>query len=221
MSVLIETWHRILPLTPEAYDRFLDFYARRVVEASRDYLENVGGWKFEEGDTNCDICLYRYDSVAQVGETMASFGADADYLKEVNALFSDIEIEETRTLGMPIAIATDARLDAVLDETPEVARRYFRVERSLPTLARSEALELFEVLVEAHEKQGSRRLVTAFEPIVGDVTKLMEIWVLPESASDPSHTRANIDPGLLQRLAEIAPEVSGASMQPVCYSRLT
>lgn len=220
MSVFIETWHRILPLTPEAYDRFLDFYARRVVEASREFLENVGGWKFEQGDTNCDICLYRYDSVAQVGETMASFGADADYLKEVNALFADIQIEETRSLGTPIASATDVRLDAILDETPPAARRYFRVERSLPTLARPEALALFDTLVAAHEKQGSRRLVTAFEPMVGDVTKLVEIWVLPESTSDPSHAHANIDPKLLQRLAEIAPEVTGASMQPVCYSRL-
>ena len=78
MSVYIDVWHRIHPLTPAAHQKFLDYYGSVVVAPPSDYFEVVGGFKYIDGDSNTDFALYRFESMAKIEESRMSFGGEAE-----------------------------------------------------------------------------------------------------------------------------------------------
>ena len=220
VSVFQEVWHRIRPLTPTAYERFIDFYAKAVVEPNRDSLDVLGGWKYTAGRTNCDVTLYRFGSVAEIGASMASFGQEAEYLEEVEALFRETTIEERRTVAALAPIATWERLDEVLAEQPDAPRRYLQVVRSMPLMEAARAYELLGRLVEEREKRGSARLVTAYEPMIGEMSQLTEIWVLPPGVTELDDVADAVDRGLIDEIETLVPATELLYMAPVSYSRL-
>lgn len=219
MSVFQEVWHRIRPLTPSAYARFVDFYAKAVVEPNRDSLDVLGGWKYTAGPTNCDVTLYRFDSVAAIGASLASFGQEVEYLEEVEALFRATTIEERRSVAALAPIASWQRLDEVLAEHPVTTRRYLQIVRSMPLLDAARAYELLGRLVEEREKHGSARLVTAYEPMIGEMSLLTEIWVLPEGAQALDDA-GRVDRELIDEIETLVPARDLLYMDPLAYSRL-
>ncbi len=220
MSVFIEVWHRVFPLTPEAYERFASYYGEWVVNANRDSLDVVGGWRYMLGDSNTDLALYRYPSMSAIEQTMATFGADDEYIQATDALFQDIEIEERRSISTSLPFSGDERIERAWKGEPRSLRRYVRVARSLPAVARPRAYDALERLVDAREKAGSERLVVATENMIGNVMQCTEIWVLPEGVDELERKPPNVDLDLLREVDELVPEVSRDSLEPLPYSRL-
>ena len=220
MSVFIEVWHRVFPLTPEAYERFASYYGEWVVNANRDSLDVVGGWRYMFGDSNTDLALYRYPSMSAIEQTMATFGADDEYIQATDALFQDIEIEELRSISTSLPFSGDERIERAWKGEPRSLRRYVRVARSLPAVARPRAYDALERLVDAREKAGSERLVVATENMIGNVMQCTEIWVLPEGVDELERKPPNVDLNLLREVDELVPEVSRDSLEPLPYSRL-
>ena len=220
MSVFIEVWHRVFPLTPEAYERFASYYGEWVVNANRDSLDVVGGWRYVLGDSNTDLALYRYPSMSAIEQTMATFGADDEYIQATDALFQDIEIEELRSISTSLPFSGDERIERARKGEPRSLRRYVRVARSLPAVARPRAYDALERLVDAREKAGSERLVVATENMIGNVMQCTEIWVLPEGVDELERKPPNVDLDLLREVDELVPEVSRDSLEPLPYSRL-
>ena len=114
MSVYIDVWHRTHPLTPEDHHRFLDYYGEFVVAPPSDFFEVVAGFRYLEGPSNEDFALYRYESMASIEESMLSFGAEPAFVAATEALFSEVDIEETRGIAMHLPYAPEERLDAAL-----------------------------------------------------------------------------------------------------------
>ncbi len=220
MSVFIEVWHRVFPLTPAAYERFASYYDEWVVNANRDSLDVVGGWRYVLGDSNTDLALYRYPSMSAIEQTMATFGADDEYIQATDALFQDIEIEELRSISTSLPFSGDERIERAWKGEPRSLRRYVRVARSLPAVARPRAYDALERLVDAREKAGSERLVVATENMIGNVMQCTEIWVLPEGVDELERKPPNVDLDLLREVDELVPEVSRDSLEPLSYSRL-
>lgn len=220
MTVYIDVWHRTHPLTPAAHERFLDYYGEFVVSPPSDDFEVVGGFKYVDGDSNTDFALYRYASMAMIERAMMNFGADEDYLAATAAVFSEIEIEETRAIAVHSPYATEARLDAVLAESPASKRRYVRVVRKLPAMNRPQAYDALDRLSQQIEAAGAERLVTSFSYLVGPVMDCVELWVLPEGQLELPRAPIGVDPGLLDELARLAPESERRGLEPTRFSRL-
>jgi hypothetical protein len=220
MSVFIEVWHRVFPLTAEAYDRFAAYYGEWVVNANLDSLDVVGGWRYALGDSNTDMALYRYPSMSAIEEAMAAFGGDDSYVQATEALFSDIEIEEVRSISAALPFSGDDRIEQALRGKPRTQRRYVRLARSLPSVGRPSAYDALDRLVEAREKAGLERLVVATENVIGNVMQGTEIWVLPEGVDELERTPPHVDPELLREVEARAPEVSRDRLEPLPYSRL-
>ena len=220
MSVFIEVWHRVFPLTPEAYERFATYYGDWVVNANRDTLDVVGGWRYTNGDSNTDVALYRYPSISAIEQTLAAFGADDGYIQATEVLFEDIELEEVRSISASLPFSSDERIEWALKGEPRTLRRYVRVARSLPAVDRPRAYDALERLVEAREKAGSERLVVATETVIGNVMQCNEIWVLPEGVEALERNPPNVEADVLRAVDELVPEVTRDSLEPLPYSRL-
>jgi len=219
VGVFNEVWHRIRPLTPEAYQRFVDYYTDWVVEPNRELLDVLGGFRFVEGDQNTDVTLYRYSSISAIETTSARFGQDPGYQRATEQLFRDVSIEETRTLAFPLSCSTAERLERTLDEEPASTRRYARIHRALPPAERPAARELIARCADEREQAGVARLVAAWEPLFGDVTRSTELWVLAEGARS-LEVREGIAPETLRDLDRLAPVSSDQTLEPLRYSRL-
>jgi hypothetical protein len=227
MSVYIDVWHRTHPLTPEAHERFLDYYGSSVVGPPSDYFEVVGGFRYTDGSSNEDFALYRYESMAKIEESMMSFGADAEFIAATEALFADIEIEETRSIAIHTPYSPEERIDSIIAETPgatsERPRRYLRIVRTCGGTTRVRAFEALGLLKDQIEKAGTARLVTAFHYLVGPVMDLVEIWVLPEGVVEWPRGMGAEDggsPALKAELAGIAPERERRGLEPTAFSKL-
>ncbi len=142
IGVFNEVWHRVWPLVPEAYQRFVDYYADQVVAPNQGLLDVLGGFRYLEGDTNSDVTLYRYESIPAIANVSASFGQDPAYIEATEALLRDIRIEETRTLALPLPCSTEERLEQTLADEPAQRRRYVVRRRILPGAERMRATEL-------------------------------------------------------------------------------
>lgn len=220
MSVFIEVWHRVFPLTPEAYESFASYYGDWVVNANLDALDVVGGWRTMSGDSNTDVALYRYPSISAIEQAMATFGADDDYLRATEALFEEIELEEVRSISASLPFSDGARIERAWRGEPRSLRRYVRIARSLPAVGRANAYDLLGRLVEAREKAGPERLVVATDNVIGNVMQCTELWVLPEGVEELDREPSDVDVGLLREVAAIVPEVSRDNLSPLPYSRL-
>jgi len=223
MSVYIDVWHRTHPLTPEAHARFLDYYGTSVVAPPSDFYEVVGGFRYIDGPSNEDFALYRYASMAKIEESMMSFGADADFVSATEALFADIEIEETRGIAIHAPYSQEERLDKIISEAPATPRRYVRIVRTSGGTDRVRAFEILGSLKDQIEKTGSARLVTSFHYLVGPVMDLVEIWLLPDGAVEWPRTTDTEDgeiPELKAELARIAPERERRGLEPTAFSKL-
>lgn len=218
MSVFQEVWHRVRPLTPAAYERFVAFYAAAVVEPNRDSLDVLGGWKFTSGDSNCDVTLYRFESIASIGAALASFGEEPEYAREVEALFEETTIEEKREILAPAPFASEERLDAVLRQRPATPRRYLQIIREMPHTQIARTHELVSELIERREATGAITFVTAYEALVGEMSRLKELWVLPEGVSE--FDDRDDDAAFLGQLCELAPEATRWYLDPLPYSRM-
>ena len=142
MRVFIDVWHRIWPLTPEAHDRFLAYYAEFVVAPPSDFFEVLAGFRYLDGASNSDFALYAFESMGAIQESMLSFGAGDAYKRATESLFGEIEIDEMRAIGILSSHANDARLDRAIERSQEAPARYARVTRKLPVIERAEACEL-------------------------------------------------------------------------------
>jgi hypothetical protein len=224
MSVYIDVWHRTHPLTPDAHQRFLDYYGKSVVALPSSFYEVVGGFRYTDGPSNEDFALYRYESMAKIEESMMSFGADADFIAATEALFAEIDIEETRGIAIHAPYSTDSRIDEIISERPESRRRYVRIVRTSSGSDRVRAFEMLARLKDQIEESGSARLVAAFHYLVGPVMDIVELWVLPEGSGEGTveWTRQGDagDSDLRARLAEIAPERERRGVEPTAFSRL-
>jgi len=220
MSVYIDVWHRTHPLTPEAHARFLDYYGTTVVAPPSDYFEVVGGFRYVDGPSNEDFALYRYASMAKIEESMMSFGADADFVSATEALFANIEIEETRGIAIHAPYSPEQRLDEIIMEAPAAPRRYVRIVRTSGGADRERAFEMLGLLKEQVEKAGTARLVTSFHYLVGPVMDLVEIWLLPDGAVEWPREDDGGDSALKADLARIAPERERRGLEPTAFSKL-
>ena len=219
IGVFNEVWHRIWPLLPASYQRFVDYYADQVVAPNQGLLDVLGGFRYLEGDTNSDVTLYRYESIAAIENVSASFGQDPGYVEATESLLSDLDIEETRTLAFPLPCSTEERLDQTLAEAPATPRTYLLQRRLHAGPERGTALELIDHCVAQVEKTGAARLVAAYAPLFGDVTKSTELWVLPDGTRDVD-LREGVDASLLQSLDRLAPACERRRLEPLRYSRL-
>jgi hypothetical protein len=219
VGIFNEVWHRVWPLVPSAYQRFVDYYADRVVEPNKGLLDVLGGFRYLEGDTNADVTLYRYESIPAIANVSSSFGQDPSYIEATEALLSDLTIEETRTLAFPLTCSTSDRLEQTLAEEPATPRRYILQRRILPGAQRMRAKDLIGSSVDAVEKAGAARLVAAYEPLFGDVTRSTELWVLPEGVGELD-LRESVETDLLQDLDQLAPACEIRRLEPLRYSRL-
>jgi len=220
MSVYIDVWHRTHPLTLAAHQKFLDYYGSVVVAPPSDYFEVVGGFKYIDGDSNTDFALYRFESMAKIEESMMSFGGGAEYLAATEAVFSEIEIEETRGIAIYTPYATEERMDAIIAERPSRTRRYVRIVRTVPGTIRPEAFGALGRLTEQIEKTSDARLVTSFSYLIGPVMDCVELWVLPEGQLELPRAPAGVDPLLLAELSRIAPETERRGLEPTDFSKL-
>lgn len=247
MSVFIDVWHRTHPLTPEAHSRFLDYYGRHVVAPPSDYFEVVGGFRYTDGSSNEDFALYRYDSMAKIEESMMSFGADAEFISATEALFADIEIEETRAIAIHAPYSSDERIDELISQASRTPRsspsarshRFQRIVRTCGGTHRVRAFEALGSLKDGIEKAGSARLVCAFHYLVGPVMDLVELWMLQEGMheeemlpeagvewpADGAAGRAGEEgdagvEALRAELARIAPVRERRGLEATAFSRL-
>ncbi len=220
MSVYIDVWHRTHPLTPAAHQRFLDYYGSVVVAPTSDYFEVVGGFKYIDGDSNTDFALYRFESMGKIEESMMSFGGDTEYMAATEAVFSEIEIEETRGSAIYAPYASEERMDAILAERPSTTRRYVRIVRRLPGTIRPQAFEALGRLTLQIEKANAARLVTSFSYLIGPVMDCVELWVLPEGQLELPRALDGVDPALLRSLSRIAPETERRGLEPTDFSKL-
>ena len=222
MSVYIDVWHRTHPLTPENHRRFLDYYGEFVVAPPSDFFEVVAGFRYLEGPSNEDFALYRDASMASIEESMLSFGAEPAFVAATEALFSEVDIEETRGIAMHLPYAPEERLDAAL-VAPEAEQtgRFLRVVRTCGGSVRPQAFERLEALRDAVEAGSAARLVVGFHYIVGPVMDLVEIWRLPRDGAFPVGGGGGaIDPALLSEVATLAPERERRSLAPTDFSNL-
>ncbi len=222
MSVYIDVWHRTHPLTPEAHARFLDYYGRSVVGPSSAYFDVVGGFRYTDGPSNEDFALYRYESMAKIEESMMSFGGDRDFVSATEALFAEIEIEETRGIAIHAPYSSDERIDQIISENPDAEnpRRYVRIVRTSGGTGRVRAFEALALLTDQIEKAGTARLVTSFFYLVGPVMDLVELWLLPEGAIEWPRGDDGGDAELTAELARIAPERERRGLEPTPFSKL-
>lgn len=220
MSVYIDVWHRTHPLTPGAHQRFLDYYGEFVVAPPSDYFEVIGGFVYLDGDSNSDFALYRYASMAQIEESMMHFGADERFVTASEALFAEIEIEETRGVAIYAPYASDERIDAIAAEKPDRDRRYVRIARRLPALAMPAAGTLLAAVAADVEKMTEARLVTSFTYLVGPVTESVELWVLSEGQEVLARVPAGTDAALRSELDRFVPETERRLLAPTAFSRL-
>lgn len=227
MSVYIDVWHRVHPLTPATHARFLDYYATHVVAPPSDFFEVVAGFRYTDGGTNEDFALYRYESMAAIEESMQSFGADPGFVRATETLFADIEIEETRAIALHLPSerpeSSETSMDALIAESPapdEPARRFVR---SVRICSASERPRVFEALAERQvqiESAGRARLVAGFHYVVGPVMDLVEIWLLPERIAEWSESELGVAPDLAAELAVLAPERERRGIAPTGFSKL-
>jgi hypothetical protein len=219
VGVFNEVWHRVWPLVPDAYQRFVDFYADLVVAPNQDLLDVLGGFRYLEGDTNSDVTLYRYESIPAIADVSSNFGQDPEYIAATESLLTDLTIEETRTLALPLPCSTADRLEQTLAEEPLVPRDYL-LQRRLHTGAQhTRAVELIGHSVDAVEKIGAARLVAAYLPLFGSVTKSTELWVLPAGVHDLD-LREGVEATTLEELDRLAPACERRRLAPLRYSRL-
>ena len=232
MSVYIDVWHRVHPRTPAAHARFLDYYATHVVAPPSDFFEVVAGFRYTDGGTNEDFALYRYASMAAIEESMRSFGADPAFVRATDALFAEIEIEETRAIALHLPSdhlpseqrqSPEARLDALIAESPapdEPARRF---SRSVRVCSASDRPRVFEALARRQaqiEAAGRARRVAGFHYVVGPVMDLVEIWLLPEPLVDPARSEPCVESDLEAEIAALAPERERRGIAPTGFSKL-
>jgi hypothetical protein len=220
MSVYIDVWHRTHPLTPEAHARFLDYYGTIVVAPPSDFFEVVGGFRYTDGPSNEDFALYRYASMAKIEESMMSFGADADFISATEALFREIEIEETRGIAIHAPYSQEERLDEILSETPVAPRRYVRSVRTCRSAAQPSDFRALGQLRDQIEKTGRARLVTSFQYLVGPVMDIVELWVLSDGEGHFSSILEGVDPALQAELSRIVPERERRGIEPTAFSKL-
>jgi len=224
MSVYIDVWHRTHPLRPDTHQRFLDYYGEWVVAPPSDYFEVVGGFRYLDGDSNTDFALYRYASMGDIEASMRSFGMDEAYVAATTAVFSEIDIEETRAVAVHSPYCPESRLDRVLAESAAASerppRRYVRIVRRLPTLTRPDAYTALGQLAEQIEKATEARLVAAFDYFVGPVTDGVELWVLPVGETWLEPTPAGVDPALSSQISRLAPEQQRRGLAPTGFSKL-
>lgn len=227
MSVYIDVWHRVHPLTPAAQARFLDYYASHVVAPPSDFFEVVAGFRYTDGASNEDFALYRYASMAAIEESMRSFGADAAFVRATEALFADIEIEETRAIALHWPDESEhppeARMDALIAEspvTPAPPRRFVRSVRVCSATDRPRALEALTARQQQIERAGVARLVAGLHYLVGPVMDLVEIWVLQAGRVEWPAGDLGVDPALEAEIATLAPERERRGIAPTAFSKL-
>ena len=220
MSVYIDVWHRTHPLTPSAHQRFLDYYGKSVVAPPSDYFEVVAGFRYTDGPSNEDFALYRYASMAKIEESMMNFGADQDFISATEALFRDIEIEETRGIAIHAPHSSEERLDEILTESPAKTRRYVRSVRTCRSAAQPSDYRALGRLRDQIEKTGCARLVCSFQYLVGPVMDLVEIWLLSHGELEFSRILEQVDPELQADLARILPERERRGLEPTAFSKL-
>jgi hypothetical protein len=220
MSVYIDVWHRTHPLTPDAHQRFLDYYGTSVVAPPSDFFEVVGGFRYTDGPSNEDFALYRYASMAKIEESMMSFGADADFIAATEALFADIDIEETRGIAIHAPYSNEGRIDELIAEAPDSSRRYVRSVRTSGGSDRASAFPMLGRLKDQIEDAGAARLVASFHYLVGPVMDIVELWVLSAGLAEWTRHDEEGDPDLRARLAEIAPERERRGIEPTAFSKL-
>ncbi len=222
MSVYIDVWHRSHPLTPAVHRRFLDYYGKFVVAPPSDYFEVVAGFRYTDGATNEDFALYRYESMARIEESMMSFGADEEYQAASEALFAEIEIEETRGIALHTPYSPESRIDQALAESTDLdsSRRFVRIVRTCSGTARPRAFEVLGRLMEQVEAEGHGRLLAGLHYLVGPVMDLVEIWVLPPDRSALPVAPGGVDSSLLEVVAELAPERERRGLSPTEFSKI-
>lgn len=224
MTAYIDVWHRTHPITPENHRRFLDYYGEFVVAPPSDYFEVVAGFRYSDGPSNEDFALYRYASMAKIEESMLSFGADERFIRATDALFSEIDIEETRGVAMHTPYAPEERLDQALAESPPAespsTHRFLRITRTCSGSARPAAFTALARFRDALEKSGRLRLVVGFHYIVGPVMDLVEIWRLEGDALDWTERTNALDPELQTEIAHLAPERERRGIVPTDFSSL-
>jgi hypothetical protein len=220
VSVYIDVWHRTHPLTPEAHARFLDYYGTTVVAPPSDFFEVVGGFRYTDGPSNEDFALYRYASMAKIEESMMSFGADADFVAATEALFRDVEIEETRGIAIHASYSPEERLDEIISESPGKSRRYIRSVRTCRSASQPGDFRALGQLRDQIEKGGRARLVTAFQYLVGPVMDIVEIWILAEGENDFSNILMEVDRALQSKLSGSVPERERRGIEPTAFSKL-
>jgi hypothetical protein len=234
VSVFIDVWHRTHPLTPEAHERFLDYYGTYVVAPPSEYFEVVAGFRYTDGASNEDFALYRYASMARIEASMLSFGADPEFIAATESLFVDLELEETRAIALHMPHSPEERIDALIAEAPDesssaggrsAARPARRYVRSVRTCGGSERVRAFEVLAQRCERieaAGTARLVAGFHYLVGPVMDLVEIWQLPEGEIEwpMGGTASGAGADLEAELARVAPERERRGLRPTAFSKL-
>lgn len=219
MSVYIDVWHRTYPTTPENHARFLDYYREFVVEPPSEFFEVVAGFRYLDGPTNEDFALYRYASMAAIEESMMSFGADSRFVDATEALFSEIDIEETRGIALHAPYAPESRLDeALADAQDSSGHRYVRIQRTCGGTSRVPAFAALERMRNEVEKAGSARLIIGFHYIVGPVMDLVEIWRMP--GAEAGWPDDAVGASLTAEVAELAPARERRRLVPTAFSKL-
>ena len=219
MSVYIDVWHRTHPTTPENHARFLDYYRQFVVEPPSDFFEVVAGFRYVDGPTNEDFALYRYASMAAIEESMMSFGTDEAFVDATEALFSEIDIEETRAIALHTPYAPESRLDeALADSQDPSGHRYVRIQRTCSGTSRVPAFAALERMRDDVEKAGVAELIVGFHYIVGPVMDLVEIWRMPETETGwPDEA---VEVSLAADVAGLAPARERRRLAPTAFSKL-
>jgi hypothetical protein len=149
-----------------------------------------------------------------------SFGADADFISATEALFREIEIEETRGIAIHSPYSQEERLDEILSETPVTPRRYVRSVRTCRSAAQPSDFRALGQLRDQIEKTGRARLVTSFQYLVGPVMDIVELWVLSDGESHFSRVLEGVDPELQAELSRIVPERERRGIEPTAFSKL-
>ncbi len=215
MSVLVEINHRVNPLTPTAYDRYVDLHREVAVPFfERGEWELLGAWKWSTGP------MGRYTTLLRVGGPGDVTGATLASLTAQIQTDGGFALTETITVAEAVPYATDARLSKALEplRPGEPRRQYMLARLALTPAGRPLAHELVAELADSFDERGRMRLVTGYQALVGSTCELTDLWVM-DRLGDLGY-RPSSPSELVDRLRTVAPDESIDYLNPLPHSPL-
>ena len=221
MSILVEARHFIRPITPAAFNAYVDFYGSDVIPAmQRHGFELVGAWKRSGGVMGQDLALYRFDSLADYEKANASLGADPTLGPVIGKLLETVEMAETTKLGSPVGAAAERGLAAALASRPAAPRQYGQRVTKLIFSGQLRGLELLEEMAVFGAEQGLGSAVASYTTTTGPGPEATQIFLLPEGATPLAYQRDDPFAHFIEPLREVAPEEELYWLCPLPYSPL-